>query len=285
MEINLPRTILSDEIGYSSLITIFNLCERKNNSNIFFNFNDLRFIEANLCSIFGCILEILNKNKCTYHFIGMHDNIAVILNKNNFLTHYLNAEKIEDDFNTTIKYESFHNTRQDDFYETYIYEELINKKDFPKMSENLTIKILENIFEIFVNAKTHGKCEYIHACGQLFPNQKNKPLNFTIVDLGINIKENVNVSKNISLTACEAIEWAMIEGNTTKVNEPGGLGLSVIFQFIALNKGKFEVISSNGYYNFSNGKIKTRTLECEFPGTIINFTFNLDDENSYTLKE
>lgn len=285
MEINLPIRIQSNDIGYTSLIRIFNTCEKKKNSNIFFNFKNLNFFEANLCSIFGCILEKLKENNCNYFFIGMRKSVEDIFNKNNFLTHYLDFKKIEDDFNTTIKYESFHRTKEDDAYETYIHDELISKNGFPKMSEKLTIKILENIFEIFVNAKTHGRCEYIHACGQLFPNMINKPLNFTIVDLGINIKENVNSSLIENLTSCEAIEWAMIEGNTTKINEPGGLGFSVIFQFIKLNKGKFEVISSDGYYNFSDGTVKTRILECEFPGTIINFTFNLDDENSYTLKD
>lgn len=284
MEINLPKAIRSTEIGYQALIRIFNICETKKNTNVFFNFENLVFFEANLCSLLGCILEKLQENNCKYYFLGMRDTVETILNKNNFLTHYFDNEKTEDNFNTTIKYQSFHKTNTDDAYELYISEELINKKDLPQMSEEVTLKILENIFEIFVNAKTHGKCEYIHACGQLFPNRENKPLNFTIVDLGINIKENVNSSLNQNYTSSEAIQWAMVEGNTTKITEPGGLGLSIILQFIKLNKGKFEVISSDGYYNFSNETVKTRILECEFPGTIINFTFNLDDENSYTLK-
>lgn len=282
MEINLPAILQSNEIGYTSLINIFNLCKKTKNTTVFFNFTNLRFIEANLCSLLGCILEKLIENKCQFYFVSMAKNVETILNKNNFLTHYLEYEKIEDQYNTTILYKSF-NTEQDDIFEEYIYEELISKKDFPKMSEDLTIKVLENIFEIFVNAKTHGKCEFIHSCGQFFPNRNNKPLNFTIVDLGINIKDNINSALNTNMNAREAIQWAMVEGNTTKKNEPGGLGLSVIFQFIELNQGKFEVISSNGYYKFSDGKVKTLTLGYEFPGTIINFTFNLDDKNSYTL--
>jgi anti-anti-sigma regulatory factor len=283
MEINLPEIISSNEIGYYSLIKIFNTCKETTNSKVFFNFKNLKFIEANLCSVFGCVLEKLRENNCTYHFVGLQKNVEDVFNKNNFLTHYFDIEKIEDDFNTTIQYKSFHKEYEDDVYELYVQEELINKKDFPQMSENLTVKILENIFEIFVNAKTHGRCEYIHSCGQFFPNRKYKPLNFTIVDLGVNIKENVNSALNEDFTACEAIKWAMIEGNTTKTHEPGGLGLSVIFQFIQLNKGKFEVVSSNGYYKFSEGIVKTLELNYEFPGTIVNFTFNLDDENSYYI--
>jgi hypothetical protein len=285
MEINLSKTIQSNDLGYSSLINIFNQCNNAINTTVFFNFSNNIFIEANLCAIFGCILEKLIQNNCKYYFVGMSKSVEVILNKNNFLTHYFATAKETDSFNTTIQYKSFHKSDNDDTYESYVQQELLEQKEFPAMSEELTIKILENIFEIFVNAKTHGKCEYIHVCGQFFPNQKNKPLNFTIVDLGINIKENVNQSLDKKLSASEAIIWAMIEGNTTKIDEPGGLGLSVIFKFIKLNKGKFEVISSNGYYKIDDDKLKTRNLESEFPGTIINFTFNLDDKKSYILKK
>ncbi len=283
MEINLPKTILSNEIGYTSLIEIYNKCLKTNGSIVFINFQNVVFIEGNLCSILGCIIERLKKNNCIIHVIGLKQTVCELITKNNFLPYHFDFKKINDIYNTTVMYKNFHKDDSDDEYESYIYNELINKSDFPSMSDNLTIKIIENIFEIFVNAKTHGKCEYIHCCGQYFPNRSNKPLNFTVVDLGQNIMDNVNLTKNKNFTACEAIEWAMIEGNTTKLNEPGGLGLSIIMKFIRHNLGKFEVISSNGYYKFSEGTIKTLSLKLPFPGTIVNFTFNLNDQNSYYI--
>ncbi|WP_147473867.1 hypothetical protein [Chryseobacterium nematophagum] len=53
------------------------------------------------------------------------------------------------------------------------------------------------------------------------------------------------------IDAKEAIVWAMKMGNTTKTgSNPGGLGLAVIFEFIEKNKGKIQVISADGFYEF-----------------------------------
>ena len=49
----------------------------------------------------------------------------------------------------------------------------------------------------------------------------------------------------------------------------GGLGLGVIFEFIKLNKGKIHIVSSDGYYEFSNGQVITKRLSAPFGGTLI----------------
>lgn len=284
MEINLPNIIESNELGYLSLLKIFSICENINSGKVFFNFTNVKFFEANLCAVFGCIVEELVSKKVECYFSNMNTALESILLKNGFLNHYLKTPLAYDVYGTTVKYLALSKDDPDDTCENYILEELIYKKNFPRMSEELTEKILQNIFEVYANAKTHGRCDIIHSCGQFFPNKSNKPLNFTIVDLGKNIKDNVNNALNTNLDACECIKWALIKGNTTKINEPGGLGLSLIFDFINLNKGKIEIISSNGYYKFNTNIVKTRLLNYKFPGTIINFTFNLDDSKSYSLK-
>ena len=76
----------------------------------------------------------------------------------------------------------------------------------------------------------------------------------------------------------------MVSGNTTK-REVGGLGLGVIFEFIKLNKGKIHIVSSDGYYEFSNGQVITKRLTAPFGGTLINLSFNLNDKHYYWLKE
>lgn len=78
----------------------------------------------------------------------------------------------------------------------------------------------------------------------------------------------------------------MEKGNTTKTgSNPGGLGLSIIFEFIKINGGKIQVISSNGFYEFSNNKILTKKLNYTFDGTLVNLRFNLNDNNYYSLIE
>ncbi|NIW80623.1 MAG: hypothetical protein GWN16_14705, partial [Calditrichae bacterium] len=95
------------------------------------------------------------------------------------------------------------------------------KKSFPEMSTLLRKKINESIFEIFNNASIHGKCNEVFSCGQYFP--KKDILDFTVVDLGRTIKRNVSDFLNKSIAGVESIQWAVSEGNTTKVGSiPGG---------------------------------------------------------------
>jgi signal transduction histidine kinase len=168
----------------------------------------------------------------------------------------------------------------------YIKKELLLKPDFPKHSERLGKKITESIFELYENARTHGKCKFIHVCGQYFPNKEHKPMHITIVDRGISIRKNVRDFLGAkSLSGKEAIKWAMQYGNTTKIGTSGGLGLDIIFEFVKLNKGKIQIISSNGYWEYNNEVITSESFENSFVGTIANIKFNLDDSSYYYLKE
>ncbi len=84
---------------------------------------------------------------------------------------------------------------------------------------------------------------------------------------------------------CEAIKWAIREGNTTKEgNQPGGLGLKLIKDFIKLNGGRIQFVSSSGYYEFFTGGEYVQKLNNDFPGTCINIEINTNDTNSYCLK-
>ena len=95
------------------------------------------------------------------------------------------------------------------------------------MSAGLFRKLQESLYEIFSNAVIHSETRLgIYACGQFFPNKHR--LDFTIVDLGIGIRENVRRKAGLDLTAPLAIAWAMEGKNTTKRGRiPGGLGLKL----------------------------------------------------------
>ena len=83
----------------------------------------------------------------------------------------------------------------------------------------------------------------------------------------------------------KAIEWALQEGNTTrKGNVPGGLGLKLIREFITMNKGRIQIVSDRGYWEFSpQGETLTR-IDTSFPGTVINIEINTADTSSYRLR-
>ena len=112
-------------------------------------------------------------------------------------------------------------------------------------------------------------------------------MHITIVDRGDTIRKNVRSHlKDNTYKGSKAIEWAMQKNNTTKIGIPGGLGLDIIFEFVKLNNGKIQVISSDGYWEYKERKgVLMRDFRNPFIGTIVNISFNLNDKNIYFLEE
>ncbi len=284
MIIYFENDIKSDWVGYQKLINLVNEAKNIKDYEIIFDFSGVNFFEANLCAVLGTIIEILENDNKRIIFQNFNTDVETILRKNEFLLEH-GFQKIIDSYDTVVKYRKFIPT-DDDGFNLYIKNELLNKKDFPPHSEKLGRKITQNIFELYENARTHGKCNFIHTCGQYYPRTKEKHFNITIVDRGTNIKDNVNNFLNTNMPGNEAIIWAMLKGNTTKSgNIPGGLGLDIIFEFIKLNNGKIQIVSSDGFWEFKRGIIETKLLQNPFQGTIANLRFNLNDRSYYSLVE
>src|SRR5690606_25003396 len=117
---------------------------------------------------------------------------------------------------------------------------------------------------------------------QFYP-QKNK-IEFTIVDTGIGFKNRINKRFQINLSAEKAILWAIGDKKTTKQGITGGLGLPILKEFIHVNRGKMQIVSNEGFYQFSRNKVMTDTFKGQFPGTIVNLQLRTDDRKSYSLK-
>lgn len=251
------------------------------------NFENTSWFEANLAAVLGAIISLLNSRGYSVNFSNISHDITGILTRNGFLDSSSTYRRnISTD--TIISFQQFTPT-QDSAFNVYIRKELLSKKDFPKHSPSLGKCIGESIFEIFENARTHGKCEYIHSCGQYYPQNIPARLDMTIVDVGNTILNNVNnyfLTKSLqqNLKAHEAIEWAIQEGNTTKTDRTGGLGLSILREFVKLNKGVLQFVSANGFWQYRNGHVYKREIPNAFPGTIVNVEFNFNDNSRYSLK-
>lgn len=242
-----------------------------------------QWFAANMSAALGAVLDALSAgfiNDVRFDFIN--SSIETILLKNDFLTFY-GKERIIDFHNTTIKYQKLKPT-DGKYFKTYIIEDLIENHitDFPKMSIGAKEKIVEAIYEIFVNSQIHSETDFIYTCGQFFP-KKNK-IEFTIVDRGIGFKEKVNQRFNRNLTSMQAIKWAVQDKNTTKENISGGIGLAVLREFVEMNKGKMQIISGDGFYQYTHNEEEIKQFKGEFPGTIVNLQFKTDDNHNYLLK-
>lgn len=282
MIINLPYRVQSNLAGYNELALINSQIESTQDDIIYISFEQNTWFEANLCAILGAIIY---KAKTIHRKKIFITNIRTnIFYRNGFLGE-LNLAAFNPLNETVITYQEFGCSDENPFNE-YIALEVLGKRDFPKHTDKLGKKIVESIFEVYQNARTHGKCEKIHTCGQYYP--KNKRMDITIVDLGNTILKNVcdfYKGKKI-FTGSEAIDWAIQYGNSTKINTTGGLGLDVIKEFIILNNGKIQIVSANGYWELKQGSITTSSLSSPltFPGTIVNIEFNIADTSIYSLK-
>lgn len=276
--------IRSDYQGYSFLTSIYHNAREINSSQVIFDFKKTHWFEANLSAVLGAIVELLRDKGKEVNFEGFQFKVEGILKRNLFLKEHGETLAI-DKYGTTVPYKNF-TPENDSQFIRYIESEVLAKRDFPKHTKRIGKKITESIFELFENARTHGRCKQIHTCGQYYPNKQPPRLDITIVDMGKTIKANVNEFLNKTHDGAFCIDWAVQYGNTTKTgNISGGLGLGVIMEFLRLNNGKMQIVSADGYWEYRRGEISQNLLSKPFPGTIVNIEFNLNDDKIYYLKD
>ena len=283
MTIELPNQINSNIQGYNHLSELFNKSQKVKKENVIIDFSKISFLDGNLSAVLGAIITGMRENLNNVSLVNIQTQVEKILLKNRFLEFY-NGRSVHDNYNTTVQFKKFSVVEGTQF-KNYIDKELLTMSGMPQMTINLRNRINRSVLEIFNNASIHGQTDYIFSCGQFYPTLKK--LDFTIVDLGHTIRHNVrNYLKEPTKSGVESVLWAIQEGHTTKTgNIPGGLGLSLIREFLQLNEGKLQIASSDGYYEECKGEKITEKLNFAFVGTIVNIEFNLNDDKSYSLVE
>lgn len=246
------------------------------------DFSGCGFFDANMAAPLYTIVARLRNELNDVTVQNLPTGVEKILKKNHFLTTF-NMEVLRDNNQTTLPFKIFKLHAGEQFYD-YL-DSYMNGKGIPKMSDALTKRFRQSLFEIFLNAAIHSKSESgIFACGQFFP--LNHRLDFTIADAGIGIRENVRrYTRKEKMSSCAAINWALTEGNTTKTGkQPGGLGLKLIKDFIRMNNGKLQIVSRFGYYEFSAMGDAVAKMNHDYPGTCVNIEINTQDTSTYCLR-
>ena len=236
------------------------------------------WFSAHICSFLGAILTVL-EDKFNIIKLKYDSNDHKVLLKNNFLSFYGKDIHV-DTYGTTIPYEILF-PKDDRHFAEYIQDQIFGKGDFPNLSTALRKKLLESICEIFHNAKMHSQTEKIFICGQFFSSKKQ--IQFMITDIGWGIREVFNRCFNCSMSSIKAIKWSLKEGHTTKQNQTGGLGLSLLFDFIQKNQGEIQIVSNDGFYEFKNNQTSCKKFNHFFPGTMVNIMVKTDDPYRYQL--
>lgn len=247
------------------------------------DFSNVTFISGNFFSIIGDVFNTYTaQNNLKIRIANLRNAIKDVMCKNGFSRYFNIAEK-EDNYETVVPYQVYH-SNDIDLFERHITSYIFQHTGMPFMSQPLQNKIINNVLEIFINVRDHSAGSMIHSCGQYFP--KNGMLRFTISDIGTTILENVvqyHKEKGVIFKE-NGLQWAFVRGNTTRMDEPGGLGFSLILEFIKLNRGEFSVVSGNEGYEYAKGKEAYFNFPYQFQGTIVTMSFNLADTHSYCLK-
>ena len=282
MNISFPPEIRHDFHGFQLLINLIIQTKTCFLETIEINMQATTWFDADMAAAFGAILYKLGMELNTIKLTNLPPKVESILSRNGFLSYY-GKEIIPDFWNTAIPYHRF-DTKDDRYFAEYIEKEFLHRKEMPTMSSGLLKKFRESIFEIFSNAVIHSETELgIFSCGQFYPNKKR--LTFSVVDLGIGIRNKVQKAMNLNLSAEDSIRWAIAGKNTTKKGPiPGGLGLKLLSDFIDLNEGSIQIISDTGYLQRKNRQTTTQPLKGNsFPGTVVTIEINTADTASYQL--
>lgn len=274
------RDVHSDYYGFGQLSRLADAIDTVEFEEVQLDMSEVTWFDANMSAPLGALLYGTSRNWNTATLVGLRPRVRDILTKNGFLSAY-GGGKAPDTWGTTIRYQRFE-PKDDRFFAAYAQSHL-KGKGIPRMTGALRKKLLESIFEIFNNAVAHSETKLgIFACGQFYP-RKHK-LDFSVADLGMGIRENLSRRRKIDLDALAAIKWALTGTNTTKTDAiPGGLGLKLLRDFIELNRGRIQIVSDAGYWEFAAGKAHGRALPHPFPGTVVNVEINTADQNSYRL--
>jgi len=273
----------SDYSGFERIINLYDQIKTINSEDKLI-VDMPHWFDANMCAPFGAILSIPN-NKNVGITLNCNNQVMEILQKNQFLPNFgFDKPSKPDDYGSTIEYVQF-DVNDDNKFKKYVETHFGNNvHGLPKMSPELLRKYRGSLYEIFGNSVFHSETNHIFACGQYFHIQQR--LDFSIVDLGIGFHGNINEKMNSHLSPKEAIVWAMEENHTTKKGGtvPGGLGLKLIKEFIEKNNGKMQIVTFNGYWEFSNGRTTLNTFSSNFPGTVVNIEINTSDSSHYFLE-
>lgn len=274
-------TIRSDSAGFDSLAAVAKKAEHLAFDKIELDLSTCTFFAANMTAPFSSVLSHFYENLNDVALINIPPGIETILCKNQFLAQF-NRPVLFDTHQTTLPFKKFKNGAGEQFSD---YLDLhMDGHGIPKMSSGLTKKFRQSLFEIFQNAAQHSESDSgIFVCGQFYPTMQK--LDFTIADAGIGIRENVRRFLNVDVSSRQAIQWALQEGHSTRSgNQPGGIGLKIIKKFIEINKGKIQIVSRFGFYEFSPSGESIEKMRNDFPGTCVNIEINTNDTSTYYLR-
>ncbi len=160
-------TIRSNCRGFNSIARIADKTKDTWLDFIQLDFSSCDFFEANMAAPLYSVIARLRNELNDVSVANIPHKVRTILQKNRFLKAF-NQPDIRDTNQTTLPFKIFKLTAGDqfnDYLDTYM-----QGKEIPVMSNALTKRFRQSLFEIFLNATIHSQSESgIFVCGQFYP--------------------------------------------------------------------------------------------------------------------
>lgn len=277
-----PSSLSSSIDGYNFLANLVTQLLNEKYEVVFFDFSYCTYFETNLCAVLGSAFHEANTINTKFYITNVDDELKKRLKNNGFLQLSEGETVIKDA--EQVSYSRFR-INDEEAIMNYVEKELLSKEGLPILTFDLQREIVRYVMEIYSNGITHGGCHYVYSCGQVITrlNTNTSELHFSLVDIGRTIKRNVNEYTKSDMSGYETISWATTGFNTTKTEQSGGLGLKLLKEFIKNNRGSIQIISAEGFWQYSNQGVLSKNMDYSFPGTIINIVFNLKDNKLHYL--
>ncbi len=282
--ITVPQAIHSTFEGYESLLALFSCYQASDIDKVVMNFRANTWFDANLLAV---VYAYVDYGMRIRNIKSAYDNqfdcrLHGLLIRNGFAKCCFGMEYQPRKNETVVPFKIF---RSSDTYGfgKYIDAEIV--RYFPKMEDRVKKDLSAYIQELFGNAQIHSGCNKVFTCGQYY--HQNHKMDFTIVNIGTTIGENVIefLSECKKQLPPNSITWAVEPEHSTKRTISGGIGLSLMQEFIEYNSGKYQIISGNEFWELNDKLTNEKVLSNSFPGTIINIEIDQNDNSYYKYKE
>lgn len=274
--IKFPKNILLSYKIVNNILSEYDKVNLVYSNQVCLDFSETNWIDGELTTLLGVLAGNLSVEGYSVYVTGVSGNAKEILGKNKFLEIHKLGESIKDDFSSTIPYVIF-NSSSIKQIGAYLDNIVFPKIDSHMAQMDLDI-IRDSIFELLQNVKDHAESDRVLLCGQYF--HKKKKIELAFADIGVSIPLKVKNNPELLFKSDhDCIDWATLMGNSTKQIPSSGLGLYELRENI-LGLGEMTIISNKGFWRMgSKGELKGGNLDYEFPGTLINLTFFLPDND------
>lgn len=273
--------IQSNHAGFNALAGLATATGELAYDRLELSFTGVSWFDANMAAPLGGVLARILDRYNTVSIVDLAWGQRSILERNGFLGDFGYPTPAAW-AGTVLPFTRFKQTDANRFYD-YLDEHLPGK-GMPNMTSGFSLRFQQSLGEIFINAQTHSDSTLgVFVCGQFYPTKRR--LDISIADAGLTIPGRVNRRFGLRVSPLKALRWALVEGHTTKENEPGGVGLKLLHQFVDQNGGCMQIASGGAFWQFCRDQEEFHTIEQVFPGTVVNLEINTGDNQLYGTGE